>query len=62
MPRTKRALEFAAREVDERGAAKLDCGHLVCGILLEAESVGAQILAEAGVTLDAVRADLDAER
>jgi ATP-dependent Clp protease ATP-binding subunit ClpA len=61
MPRAKRALEFAAREFDERGGAKLDCGHLLCGILLEAEGVGARILAEAGVTLDGVRAALAAE-
>ncbi|MDQ6607858.1 MAG: Clp protease [Actinomycetota bacterium] len=61
MPRAKRALEFAARELDERGETSLNCGHLLCGILREVEGVGAQILAEAGVTLDGVRAARDAE-
>ena len=54
-PRAKKALELTLREGIALGARDLRAEHLVLGLLREGDGVCARILAERGVTLEAVR-------
>ncbi len=54
-PRAKKALELTLREGIALGARDLRAEHLVLGLLREGDGVAARILAERGVTFDAVR-------
>jgi ATP-dependent Clp protease ATP-binding subunit ClpA len=53
--RAKKALELTLREAIALGSRDLRAEHLVLGLLRVGDGVAARILAERGVTLDAVR-------
>jgi hypothetical protein len=53
-PRSKKVLERAAREALRLGHNYIGTEHLLLGILLDEESVGAKVLHELGITEDAV--------
>jgi ATP-dependent Clp protease ATP-binding subunit ClpA len=54
-PRAKKVLELSLREALALGHTYIGPFHIVLGILREADGVGAQILAEHGVTYDDAR-------
>jgi ATP-dependent Clp protease ATP-binding subunit ClpA len=55
-PEAKRVLALAVHEMQEAGDAVVGTDHLLLGLLRDARSDAARLLAEAGVTLDAARA------
>jgi ATP-dependent Clp protease ATP-binding subunit ClpC len=57
-PRAKKVLETSLREAIELGDRFIGTEHMLLGLLREGQGVGAQILAEHGVTLASVRARL----
>jgi len=57
-PRAKKALELSLREAVARGDAFIGAEHLLLGLLREGDGVAARILAERGVTREAVLAAL----
>ena len=58
-PRAKAVLEISLREALGLGDHHIGSEHLLLGLLREGQGVGAQVLAERGVTLEAVRGRLD---
>ena len=62
-PRAKKVLEMSLREALQLGDNYIGSEHLLLGLLREGQGIGAQVLAERGVTLGAVRERLgDVER
>lgn len=57
-PRAKRALQLAFEEARASGFNFISSLHLLLGILMEGESISAQMLARRGVTADRVRAEI----
>jgi ATP-dependent Clp protease ATP-binding subunit ClpC len=57
-PDALRAMVGAQEEAVAAGASVADAGHLLLGILRDAESPAARLLASHGVTIDAVRRSL----
>ena len=57
-PRAKKVLELSLREALRLKHTFIAPEHIMLGILREGSGLAAQILAEAGVDVDAVRADL----
>ncbi|HEX4791448.1 MAG TPA: Clp protease N-terminal domain-containing protein [Actinospica sp.] len=55
-PRTKKVLELSLREALQLGTDYIGTEHLLLGLIREGEGVGAQVLAQLGGGLDAVRA------
>lgn len=60
VPRARRALDLAAEEASRLQHNYIGTEHLLIGLLLEDEGVAAGVLAGLGVTVDAVRAQIDA--
>lgn len=58
-PRAKVVLEMSLREALALGDHHIGSEHVLLGLLREGQGVGAQVLAERGVTLEAVRARFD---
>jgi ATP-dependent Clp protease ATP-binding subunit ClpC len=58
-PRAKAVLEISLREALGLGDRHIGSEHLLLGLLREGQGVGAQVLAERGVTLEGVRGRLD---
>ena len=58
--RAKKSLELAMTEAREMNHKFLGTEHLLLGVLREEKGLGAQVLADAGVRLPAVRADIQA--
>ncbi|MCM8807016.1 MAG: ATP-dependent Clp protease ATP-binding subunit [Candidatus Omnitrophica bacterium] len=58
-PASKRVLEYSVREAQYLGHSYIGSEHLLIGILLEADSLPAQILKKYGVTADRARSILD---
>jgi ATP-dependent Clp protease ATP-binding subunit ClpA len=58
-PRAKKVLEMSLREALELGENYIGTEHILLGLLREGEGVGAQVLAERGVTRAAVWNRLD---
>jgi ATP-dependent Clp protease ATP-binding subunit ClpC len=58
-PRAKKVLELALREALRLGDKYIGTEHFLLGLLREGEGVGAQVLSERGVTLQAVTNRLD---
>jgi ATP-dependent Clp protease ATP-binding subunit ClpA len=54
-PAVKRVLELTLEEANALGHKRLEDEHLLLGLLREGDGVAAQVLAELGVTADAVR-------
>lgn len=54
-PRTKKVLELALREAKHLGHERVDTEHFLLAMLREGKGVGAQVLADHGVTADRVR-------
>ena len=62
-PRAKKVLEMSLREALQLGDNFIGSEHVLLGLLREGQGVGAQVLAERGVTLTALRDRLeDVER
>jgi excisionase family DNA binding protein len=57
-PRAKRALELAWNEAHRQNTGYAGSEHLLLGILLEGEGPAAGVLAQMGVTIEKVRAEL----
>ena len=60
LPLTKRAkkmLELALREAVQLKSGEISSGHLLLGLLREGDGVGAEILRDCGLDLDALRAE-----
>jgi ATP-dependent Clp protease ATP-binding subunit ClpC len=55
-PRLVGALMYAAQEAESFGHTKVGTEHMLLGLLLEYDSVAAQLLMNIGVTVDRVRA------
>lgn len=58
--RTRTALALGIEQARARGAASVDTGHVLGGILAEGTNLAVRVLAAAEVDLDRVRADLEA--
>jgi ATP-dependent Clp protease ATP-binding subunit ClpA len=58
--RAKKCLELSLREALRLRHQHIADGHILLGILREGEGMAAQILAEAGVDIDALRRDVSA--
>jgi ATP-dependent Clp protease ATP-binding subunit ClpA len=58
-PRAKKVLEMSLREALHLGDNHIGTEHILLGLLREGQGVGAQILAERGVTLAAVRESIE---
>jgi ATP-dependent Clp protease ATP-binding subunit ClpC len=56
--RTKKVLEFAMSEARELNHRFIGTEHLLLGLLREGKGIGAQVLNEAGVSLDAARSEV----
>ncbi|HEU4629893.1 MAG TPA: Clp protease N-terminal domain-containing protein [Gemmatimonadaceae bacterium] len=56
--RAKKVLELAMSEARELGHSYVGTEHLLLGLLREEKGIAAQVLADAGVTLDAARAEV----
>jgi len=54
-PRARKVLELSLREAIRLGQRTLGVEHLLLGLLREGEGLGAQVLADAGVDLAALR-------
>ncbi|MCW2277854.1 ATP-dependent Clp protease ATP-binding subunit [Heliophilum fasciatum] len=54
-PRAKRAVALANEESRQQGVNYVGTEHLLLGLIREGEGVAAQVLAETGVSIDAVR-------
>jgi len=54
-PRAKKVLELSAREASRLGHPALGSEHLLLGLIREGEGVGAQVLMQLGVELEAAR-------
>jgi ATP-dependent Clp protease ATP-binding subunit ClpC len=57
--RVKRVIEMAFEDARRQGSSHVGTEHLLLAILMEGDGVGAQVLAERGVTVDKVRAEVD---
>jgi ATP-dependent Clp protease ATP-binding subunit ClpA len=53
--RVKKVIELSFEEARRTGADQVTTGHMVVGLLLEGDGTAAQILKEAGATVDDVR-------
>src|SRR5436309_4340973 len=56
--RAKKVLEFAMSEARELHHAYVGTEHLLLGVLREEKGIGAQVLRDAGVTLEAARSEV----
>ena len=56
---TKRAIEAAMREADNRGEDHVGSAHLLLGLVAERHGDGGRIISELGLTYSAVRAALE---
>jgi ATP-dependent Clp protease ATP-binding subunit ClpC len=56
--RTKKVFEHATAEARQLNHAYIGTEHLLLGLLREEKGIGAQILADAGVSLDAARSEV----
>src|SRR5216110_3378600 len=56
--RAKKILEFAMSEARELHHAYVGTEHLLLGVLREEKGIGAQVLTEAGVTLEVARSEV----
>jgi ATP-dependent Clp protease ATP-binding subunit ClpC len=56
--RAKKVLEFSMSEARELNHAYVGTEHLLLGVLREQKGIGAQVLTEAGVTLEAARSEV----
>ena len=56
--RAKKVLEFAMSEARELHHAYVGTEHLLLGVLREEKGIGAQVLREAGVTVEAARSEV----
>ncbi len=56
--RAKKVLEFAMGEARQLNHAYVGTEHLLLGVLREEKGIGAQVLTEAGVTLEAARSEV----
>ncbi|PYO59301.1 MAG: hypothetical protein DMD70_13435 [Gemmatimonadetes bacterium] len=56
--RAKKVLEFAMSEARELHHAYVGTEHLLLGVLREEKGIGAQVLTEAGVTLEVARSEV----
>jgi ATP-dependent Clp protease ATP-binding subunit ClpC len=56
--RAKKVLEFSMSEARELNHAYVGTEHLLLGVLREEKGIGAQVLTEAGVTLEAARSEV----
>lgn len=57
-PRAKKILELALREAIALKSKEIRDGHILLGLIREGEGLGVRILADAGVDLPALRAEL----
>src|SRR5436190_8654155 len=57
-PRSKKVLELSLREALSVRSRTIEPEHVLLGILREGEGVGAQLLKERGMTMEAVRSSL----
>ena len=55
--RAKKVLELAMAEAKDLAHSYIGCEHLLLGLIREEKGIAAQVLAQAGVTLAAVRAE-----
>lgn len=58
-PRTKRVLEGAYRETITRGQMHISTEHLLLGIVREGQSMALQVLAQMGISDEAVKAEVE---
>jgi ATP-dependent Clp protease ATP-binding subunit ClpA len=60
-PRAKRAIENALEEAQplKEGGRRIDAGDLLIGLFCEQEGVAAQVLMNHGLTLDALRSEIE---
>ncbi len=58
-PRAKKVLEMSLRQALQMGENYIGGEHLLLALLREGQGIGAQVLVERGVTLEAVRGRLD---
>jgi ATP-dependent Clp protease ATP-binding subunit ClpC len=56
--RAKKVLELAMNEARELNHSYVGTEHLLLGLIVEGKGIAAQVLAEAGITLDAARSEL----
>lgn len=56
--RAKKVLEFSMSEARQLNHAYVGTEHLLLGVLREEKGIGAQVLTEAGVTLEAARSEV----
>ncbi|UCC29756.1 MAG: hypothetical protein JSU86_16315 [Phycisphaerales bacterium] len=54
-PRAKEVIQFAIDEADELGQRSVGIVHLLLGLLRASDSIAAEVLTNAGGTLDALR-------
>lgn len=54
-PRTKKILELAVDEADQRGHAYVGSAHLLLGLVREGQGIASGILESLGISLDSVR-------
>lgn len=59
--RMKTVIELAFQESERMGRAFVGTEHLLLAMLIEGQGVGAQVMAELGVTVDRVRAEVEKE-
>ena|SRR2546428_1512006 len=57
--RVKRVIEMAFDDARRQGSTHVGTEHILLAILMEGDGVGAQVLAERGLTVDKVRAEVD---
>jgi len=57
--RVKRVIEMAFEEALRQGSSHVGTDHMLLALLMEGKGIGAQVLAERGVTVDKVRAEVD---
>jgi ATP-dependent Clp protease ATP-binding subunit ClpC len=57
--RTMQVFSFAADYARELGRPTIEVGHLLLGMLRERLNIGAQVLAHHGLTMEAVRAEVE---
>jgi ATP-dependent Clp protease ATP-binding subunit ClpC len=57
--RVNKVIEMAFKEAERLHQAKLSSEHMLLALLSEGQGIGAQVLAEMGITVEKVRGELD---